>query len=395
MPTIDLSKFILLPELKLTAKSNPRPSFCFYFCTKESKGEVCPKCASFCTSIYDHRTVKVKDEPIRGKGAYLVIKKRRFYCKGCKKPFTEPVNGIMPRRKTTQRYRRSVLWAAENFSDLKKVRKAYRCSNDFIYKAVYEQLELRRKRHNNYPWPSRIGIDEHSFKRSKGYGRTEFVTMIVDHDNKKLREVVQGKTGVELTCALSEIKGRENVKLASIDMADPYKKFVKDFFPNAKLVADKFHVLRLLTPHINRKRKEITGDKRTNPIRKLLLRNRKKLKYYERGALDKWLALHPELREIYECKEALSRFYRIKGYDRAKRRFQKLLDTMALSKLKEIKTLRKTLMKWREEILNYFIYGLTNARTEGFNNVAKVIKKQSYGFKSFKNYRLRLLSGCS
>jgi len=48
---------------------------------------------------------------------------------------------------------------------------------------------------------------------------------------------------------------------------------------------------------------------------------------------------------------------------------------MAKSKLKEIKTLRKTLMKWRNEILNYFKTGITNARTEGFNNVAKVLKR--------------------
>jgi|GEM_PF-4664187 len=32
-------------------------------------------------------------------------------------------------------------------------------------------------------------------------------------------------------------------------------------------------------------------------------------------------------------------------------------------------------MKWRNEILNYFKTGITNARTEGFNNVAKVLKR--------------------
>ncbi len=48
-------------------------------------------------------------------------------------------------------------------------------------------------------------------------------------------------------------------------------------------------------------------------------------------------------------------------------------------------------MKWREEILNYFKTGLTNARVEGYNNVAKSVKKRAYGYKSFKNYRLRLL----
>ncbi len=44
-----------------------------------------------------------------------------------------------------------------------------------------------------------------------------------------------------------------------------YRSFVRRFFPNARIVADKFHVLRLLSPAINRHRKAITGDKRTNP----------------------------------------------------------------------------------------------------------------------------------
>ena len=63
---------------------------------------------------------------------------------------------------------------------------------------------------------------------------------------------------------------------------------------------------------------------------------------------------------------------------------------MALSKIKEIKTLRRTLMKWREEVLNYFENRITNARTEGFNNVAKLIQKRAYGVKSFEFYQIKI-----
>jgi transposase len=47
---------------------------------------------------------------------------------------------------------------------------------------------------------------------------------------------------------------------------------------------------------------------------------------------------------------------------------------MAASALSEIQTLRRTLMRWRSEVLAYFECGLTNGRTEGFNNKAKVLK---------------------
>ena len=150
-----------------------------------------------------------------------------------------------------------------------------------------------------------------------------------------------------------------------------------------------------LAAHINRRRKEITGDVRKNPVRKLLLRNRRNLNYFERLAMDRWLDENPDLKEIYLWKENLYSLYRCIGIRWATRKLQKMLDMMAKSLLPEIKTLRKTLLRWRNEILNYFIYGLTNARTEGFNNVAKTVKKRSYGFRNFKNYRLRLLSACN
>ena len=38
--------------------------------------------------------------------------------------------------------------------------------------------------------------------------------------------------------------------------------------------------------------------------------------------------------------------------------------------------------------------GLTNAFTEQTNNRGKLVQKRAYGYKSFRNYRLRLLSAC-
>src|SRR5690606_18303307 len=110
------------------------------------------------------------------------------------------------------------------------------------------------------------------------------------------------------------------------------------------------------------------------------------LKYFERDVILKWLNPYPELRELYQYKEAMHRFYRIKGYGKARRVLYKMLDQMAKSKQKVIQTLRRTLKKWSEEILNYFKTGITNARTEGFNNVAKLIQKRSYGVKNFEFY---------
>lgn len=157
----------------------------------------------------------------------------------------------------------------------------------------------------------------------------------------------------------------------------------------------RFHVLRLLSPAINKRRKDITGDKRSLEVRRWLLRNGRDLHPSQRFMLNRWLEGFPELQEVYHAKEALHGFYRIRGQRRAEHAFTALTDRFALSALPEIQKLRRTLIKWRPEILAYFATRLTNGRTEGFNNKAKLVRRKAYGYRSFRNYRLRLLNACA
>lgn len=387
-----LSHFVLLPDLVLKRKYSVGAKTEVFEAEKARTAcEICTRCATPSSSVYDHRTIMVKDEPIRGHLVRLKIKKRRYYCRTCRKPFSEPIEGIMPKRRTTQRYRRSLLWAAMNFQNLSKVRNAYRCSNGLIGKVLYEQLELKSREMQN-PWNKRIGIDEHcAFKR----GQERFVTVVTDMKNRRIRELVHGKTGEILKEKLKHIPGRENVQWVALDLSDSYKKFVFEFFPNAQIVADKFHVLRLLNPHLIRRRKDISNSRMSSYAKRLLTKSSKNLDYFERSTIWKFLEKHPDLLEVYAWKERMHGFYRIKGYNKARRALTNMILEMQNSKLPEIKTLRRTLDRWSEEILNYFRTRLTNARTEGFNNVAKLVIRQAYGYKSFRNYRLRLLSTCA
>lgn len=394
MPTTHLTKFTLLPELKLSSFHYSSTKL-NYGAIKESEFEVCPKCATPSYTVHDRRTVTIKDAPNASRVKFIKIVKRRFRCPKCKSVFTEPVQGIKKYARVTQRFERSVLWACETFSNLKLVQKNYKCGNGFIYRCFYKQLALKLREREKDPWPKTIGIDEHGLFKDKKRGAREFATVFVDYQNKRVKEIVEGKSHLNLKKGIAHIEGRERVQNVVIDLSDSYKYFVKDYFPNAKIIADKFHVLRLLTPHLNRKRIGITGDKRTLGVRRMLLKNGSKLGVFERKALWKWLENYPELKEVYTYKEALHRMYRCRGLGKAKGVLLRMIDQMALSKLPEIQTLRRTLMKWHREILLYFETRITNARTEAFNNSAKLIQRKAYGFKSFKNYRLRVLIACS
>ena len=239
-----------------------------------------------------------------------------------------------------------------------------------------------------------VSLDVGQEKLADGIYESTVTVTVTAKIGEKVAFLVEGKQAGILKSALEEIPHPERVKHVILDLADSYKSFARDYFPNAQLVADKFHVLRLLNPAINKYRKLSFGESRTLPVRKLLLANGERLDYFTRLALMKGLEEHPALREVYLFKEGLHRLYRCKGLNNAAICLTKFTDAMANASLPEIHSLRKTLMKWRHEILAYFETKLTNARTEGFNNKAKLIKRRAYGYRSFKNYRLRLLNAC-
>jgi len=394
MPEESLIRTLLLPELSLVSfRRIPDTRVLEVVANKVERVEYCPRCATPSTTGYDSRHVRLKDEPFRGMRVWLTVVKRRLRCKPCGKVFTEPLEWARKGFRHTERYGRAVMRACERYVDLKHVRQDFRCSAGWLYTTLYRHLELERRK-RLYPWPTKVGIDEHFFRRGK-QGFRDFVTVVVDQKNHRLMEVVEGRTGSELEVALADIPGRDNVRVVAIDMSDPYKSFARRFFPNAVIVADKFHVLRLLSPAINRHRKTITGDVRTNPVRRLLLRNGRDLDAHARWALRTWLAEHPVLREIYEAKEALAAFYRIRSHRQAARVLTAFTDQLALSQIPELKTFRATLMRWRREVLAYFWTRATNGMTEGFNGKAKLVKRRAYGYRSFRNYRLRLLNACA
>lgn len=396
MPNSELTKFLLLPKLELVNFNYNAPEKCvIYHCKTTSKVSYCPFCGLETKTVHDRRLVKIKDAPHGVKAKILHIIKCRFRCPGCKKVFTESVDGIMPRARLTERMQREIFYCSERFANLKAVKEHTRVGNKTIYKRHYAQLDLEWRKRMNDPWPKTIGIDEHSFIKNKIYGHREFVTMVVDYTNKRLKEVIPTRIIGEMMASLAYIPGRENVKNVCMDLSTGYRSFAKDYFPNAKIIADKFHVVRLPMPSLQKYLKQIKYETSDHKLRrKLLLKNSFKLDPETRAMIYKWLEGHPVIQEIYLVKESIMKMYRCDNPGWAKRVLTKILDALAVTKVPELKTLRRTLMSWKDEIVNYFESRLTNARTEGYNNVAKQVQKRAYGFKNFLNYRLKLLYAC-
>jgi transposase len=386
-----LNTFLLGNHLKLLSMRGHSGGY-LWEVQKLRTDSPCLRCGSVKTIKSGKCTTTVRDESVRTVVLWLKIHKHRMYCKDCKKTFTEPVPGIWPRRRSTQRFRHAIAKACGTSKDLTTVSRQHRVSHGFVYKICYEQLEVKLREHNQKKWPEVVGLDEHFFLRHKG--RTEFVSVFTDLKKKKMFEMARGKDRKQLEEQLKEIPGRENVKIVVIDMSSSYRSFVKNFFPNAKIVADKFHVLRLLTPSIMKAGKEIHGHRQELSTRRKLLCSRKNLDYFVRTDIDRYLKNHDKLNELYRWKERLFEFYRMKGFERAITAFYRLLKEMEKSSLEEIQRLLRTFKRWKHEIVGYFENGYTNGFTERMNGTGKLVQRRAFGYRNFKNYRLRVLTAC-
>ena len=389
----DLAFFLPSKKLKIITNVQFRRGFKWVLETIPTRNESCPRCGAICSQFYGKAKTRLRDEPLRSEALYLEIIKQRYFCKACKKPFVEQIDGFKKNQRSTGRFEKFIAEMCENFSNISDVQRKYQCSSSFAYRVFYKYQEIKLKEKINYGWPSIIGIDEHFFTRKNGY--TEYATVLTDMNKKRLYEMVQGKDTRSLIEQLKHLQGREKVKMVVMDMSSAYKKFVRDFFPNAVIVADKFHVLRLLTPTIMKMQREIHGHRQELLLKKLVLKNRMKMDYFLRSDVDKYLKQHPELNMIYRFKERLYEFYRTRGTVRAVRGFYKFMNQLKATGHPALLKLAKTMERWRKEILLYFETGLTNARTEAFNRTAKLVQRRACGYKSFKNYRLRTLNACS
>jgi len=91
--------------------------------------------------------------------------------------------------------------------------------------------------------------------------------------------------------------------------------------------------------------------------------------------------------EAYTAKEMITEMMEEKD----KEELENLLYFLKDTEHYKLQELYRSLMKWKQEIINYFEHGKTNARNEGYNNKAKIFKRISYGYKTKTNYIKKLM----
>lgn len=228
--------------------------------------------------------------------------------------------------------------------------------------------------------------------------------VIVDLDKHALVELVEGRTHKAINQALESWgdKVLSQIEEVSIDLSGNYRGLVRKRLPNAEIVADRFHVSKLISNTLNQARisakqalTEIESEserKRLASILKgskyALLKPEENLTDNQKEKLESIKEAFPLLSKMHQQKEDFRAIFE-ESEDWTSGTFA-LMDWMK-DAAANFSNNMGTLTSWFAEITAYFEKRTTSGVVEGINNRLKLIKRLGYGFRNFESFRLRCL----
>lgn len=389
-----LEAILGLPEFQITAIAQAGQTVTV---SVEYTGKVsCPKCGGSRLRKKDTYRRQVRHESLGSRWCVLDIKAHKWLCRECGVYFRQQFPGVLKHQRASEPFRRYIFqlhWDGINRSRLGKREGIGHATVEryFQYFLGRKAAELQ-----GADCPRILGIDEHFFSRKHG-----FATTFCDLAKHKVYDVVLGRSQLALESFLSQLKGRHKVRVVCMDLSSTYRAVVRKFFPNALIVADRFHVIRLILQQFFAVWRSLdpAGSKNRGLV-SLLRRHAKNLTPEQAQRLARYFAQHPAAGILYEMRERLCQLLLLKDRNAhasrpLARQFLGHIESLRQSAFAPLASLGETLYEWRAEIGRMWRFRRSNGITEGFHTKMEVLQRQAYGFRNFKNYRLRVVVMCS
>jgi transposase len=225
----------------------------------------------------------------------------------------------------------------------------------------------------------------------------------------------EGRTGAAVIDWLTERSAefRAGVQYVAIDPAAVYATAIRTpgLLPNATIVVDHFHLVKLGNEAVTKVRQRVTWDLRDRRGRKIdpEWANRRRLSRARERLSDKsfakmWNALidADQTGQILaawiakeELRTLLSTVHAGGDPHLTRHRLHRFLSCCIDSQIPELLTLASTIDTWWPEINAFLQTGITNAGTEGYNRLVKQVKRAACGFRNPTNSARRIRFQCT
>lgn len=288
-----------LPGYKITGIRRERGEVSI--AARYSGPRCCPSCGGSrqrSKGVYRRR---VRHENWGVRHCWLEVEATKWRCLDCGRQFRQPLPGLQPCQRSSEAFRMAIY-----FQHLDGINRSCLGRREGIGAATVERHfrhGLQRQfseRHSNR-CPPVLGIDEHFFTRKKG-----FATTLCDLRKHKIYDVVLGRSELSLETYLQRLQGKDQVRVVCMDLSCTYRAIVRKYFPNARIIADRFHVIRLINHHFLACWRDLDPAGSANRgLRSLMRRHRHNLKPEQKTKLRAYLADHPAMAPIYAFKQRL------------------------------------------------------------------------------------------
>jgi transposase len=355
----------------------------------------CPKCNSTRIYIKDSFKRQINHSRLGNQLTIVRFTSHKYQCKECGKYFNLKIQGLLGKRQSAECFRLDVFERHQGGVTQKYLSTTHKISHATVERWYKDFIKDRINEMKGRQVPLVLGIDEHFFTKKKGYATT-----FVDLKNHKVFDVVLGRSELSLEGYLKKLPNKDRVKVIVMDLSSTYRSIVKKYFPKAKIVADRFHVVRLINQQFLKAWKQFDPVGRQNRgLLSLMRRHEDKLSDEQKIKLQKYFEKFPHLQIIWKFKHELHNLMRCKMLSKDTvwqkiHEFLPMIDQLKTSKMESLQTLGDTLFAWRDEIGRMWRFSKTNSITEGLHNKMEMISRRAFGFRNFENYRLRVLALC-
>jgi transposase len=233
----------------------------------------------------------------------------------------------------------------------------------------------------------RIAVDETSARRGQRY-----VSNILDAENSRLLLMVEGRSAEALRAfakaLLEHGADPSQIEAIAMDMSPAYVKGATQYFPQARIVFDKFHVMMLAGQALDETRRELQRQGADLKGAMWSLRGNSWNLSEDRQEQRKSLCRkYTKLGRAMTLRETLQAIYANSDRQIAETELTWWVAWAARSRLSAFRDLAKTVRQHWDGILAYFETRMTSAAIEAVNGVVQLAKRMARGFRNFVYFR--------
>mgnify|MGYP003607630241 CR=1 FL=1 len=390
---LDEKSIIGLPDFELVKVHSEHPILKMEI--RYSPEEICPHCSSNLLRKKDFFLRRLRHESWGTRSTYVLVHCYKYHCASCGKYFNSRFPGILPYQRATEFFKKEVVEKHHNGISQQALSKLAKIGNATIERWYHKSQVVKVKELSERVCPRVMGIDEHFFTRKKG-----FATTFVDLTKNKVFDLALGRSEDSLSGYLNKLKGKDNVKVMLMDLSETYRSIASKYFPKALVVADRFHVVRMINLAFIKVWHLLDEDSKWNRgLMSLMRRHDYNLREDQATNLRRYLKSIPGLESIYDFKQELTKMMLTKSVTHpvARKMIPRFLEMIEMLKgigFDILQKLGRTLDSWKEEIARMWRFTKTNSITEGLHTKMEMISRRAFGFRNFENYKLRVKVLC-